>query len=179
MVLDVTLVNTQHYKVGIKGTVKQSRERSSALPYTLVSQPLKMESWSRPRLWSPTLLFSIYIYIYIYKTVFNPVNHELGTIPIRTIKIFLKKNIRFMIIFPKNKKQHRSHQDNKFISILLKSIDINQCSKKWTSSIFHPVEKHWYKLIHKKFTGLVATALNSVNTMSTVLDDNLAHVMIR
>ena len=30
-----------------------------------------------------------YIYIYIYKTVFNPVNtEELGTIPIRIIKIF-------------------------------------------------------------------------------------------
>ena len=28
------LLNTQHYKVGIKGKVEQSRERSSALPYT-------------------------------------------------------------------------------------------------------------------------------------------------
>ena len=26
MVLDVTLLNTQHYKVGIKGKVEQSRE---------------------------------------------------------------------------------------------------------------------------------------------------------
>ena len=31
MVLDATLLNTQHYKVGIKGKVEQSRERSSAL----------------------------------------------------------------------------------------------------------------------------------------------------
>ena len=30
----------------------------------------------------------IYIYIYIYKTVFNPVNLELGTIPSGTISIF-------------------------------------------------------------------------------------------
>ena len=30
----------------------------------------------------------IYIYIYIYKTVFNRVNPALGTIPIRTIRIF-------------------------------------------------------------------------------------------
>ena len=37
MVLDVALLNTQHYKVGIKGKVEQSRERSSALPYTSVS----------------------------------------------------------------------------------------------------------------------------------------------
>ena len=36
MVLDASLLNTQHYKVGIKGKVEQSRERSNALPYTLV-----------------------------------------------------------------------------------------------------------------------------------------------
>ena len=36
MVLDTTLFNTQQYKVYIKGKVKQSRERSSALPYTSV-----------------------------------------------------------------------------------------------------------------------------------------------
>ena len=30
------LLNTQHYKVQIKGKVEQSREWSSALPYTLV-----------------------------------------------------------------------------------------------------------------------------------------------
>ena len=32
MVLDASLLNTQHYK----GKVEQSRERSRALPYTLV-----------------------------------------------------------------------------------------------------------------------------------------------
>ena len=36
MVLDASLLNTQQYKVHIKGKVEQSRERSSALPYTLV-----------------------------------------------------------------------------------------------------------------------------------------------
>ena len=34
MVLDTSLLNTQQYKVRIKGWVEQSRERSSALPYT-------------------------------------------------------------------------------------------------------------------------------------------------
>ena len=34
MVLDAALLNTQHYKVWIKGKVEQSRERSSALPST-------------------------------------------------------------------------------------------------------------------------------------------------
>ena len=36
MVLDATLLNTQHYKVRIKGKVEQSREMSSAFPYTSV-----------------------------------------------------------------------------------------------------------------------------------------------
>ena len=36
MVLDTSLLNTQQYKVHIKGKVEQSRERSSALPYTSV-----------------------------------------------------------------------------------------------------------------------------------------------
>ena len=36
MVLDATLLKTQHYKVRIKGKVEQCRERSCALPYTLV-----------------------------------------------------------------------------------------------------------------------------------------------
>ena len=33
MVLDTSLLNTQQYKVRIKGKVEQSRETSSALPY--------------------------------------------------------------------------------------------------------------------------------------------------
>ena len=36
MVLDATLLNTQYYKGKGQGKVKQSREWSSALPYTLV-----------------------------------------------------------------------------------------------------------------------------------------------
>ena len=36
MVLDTSLLNTQQYKVRIKGKVEQSRERSSSLPYTSV-----------------------------------------------------------------------------------------------------------------------------------------------
>ena len=36
MVLDVALLNTQHYKVGIKGKVEQSSEWSSTRPYTSV-----------------------------------------------------------------------------------------------------------------------------------------------
>ena len=36
MVLDAALLNTQHYKVRIKGKIEQSREWSCTLPYTLV-----------------------------------------------------------------------------------------------------------------------------------------------
>ena len=36
MVLDTSLLKTQHYKIRIKGKVEQSRERSSTLPYTLL-----------------------------------------------------------------------------------------------------------------------------------------------
>ena len=36
MVLDAALLNTQHYKIRIKAKVEQSREYSSALPYTSV-----------------------------------------------------------------------------------------------------------------------------------------------
>ena len=36
MVLDTTLLNTQHYKVRFKGKVEQSWEWSSAFSYTLV-----------------------------------------------------------------------------------------------------------------------------------------------
>ena len=36
MVFDAALLNTQHYKVRIKGKVEQSRERSRALPFTSV-----------------------------------------------------------------------------------------------------------------------------------------------
>ena len=36
MVLDAALLNTQQYKVRIKSKVEQSREWSSALPYTSV-----------------------------------------------------------------------------------------------------------------------------------------------
>ena len=36
MILDTALLNTQHYKVRIKGKVEQSKKSSCALPYTSV-----------------------------------------------------------------------------------------------------------------------------------------------
>ena len=36
MVFDAALLNTQHFKVRIKGKIEQSREKCNALPYTSV-----------------------------------------------------------------------------------------------------------------------------------------------
>ena len=75
MVLDTSLLNTQQYKVCIKGKVEQSRKRSCTLPYTSVLKLLKREPSHRPRLRPPTLLICkysklyyqyLYTYIYIY-----------------------------------------------------------------------------------------------------------------
>ena len=53
MVLDTFLLNTQQYKIRIKDKVKQSRERSRTLPYTLVLQLLKRKPSGCPQLRSP------------------------------------------------------------------------------------------------------------------------------
>ena len=92
-----------------------------------------------------------HIYIYIYRLVIDPVNPKLGTIPSRTISIFkyriLKLNhptqelsankiygaknfFKKKKIKNKKKNNNRSYYNDKFIFILLKSIEINQCSKK-------------------------------------------------
>ena len=47
MVFDTSLLNTRQYKVRIEGKVEQSREKSSALPYTSL---LKRGPSRRPRL---------------------------------------------------------------------------------------------------------------------------------
>ena len=60
MVFDTSLLNTQHYKVWIKGKVEQSRERSSALAFTSVWYLLKREPSVHPQLWLPTLLKTIF-----------------------------------------------------------------------------------------------------------------------
>ena len=67
MVLDAVQLNTQHYKIWIKGKVVQSREWSRALLYTSVQLLLKRKPSGRPRLRSSTSYFTyMYIYIYIY-----------------------------------------------------------------------------------------------------------------
>ena len=50
MVLDISWLNTQQYKVRIKGKVEPSMERSNALPYSSVLKLLKSELSGHPRL---------------------------------------------------------------------------------------------------------------------------------
>ena len=61
MVLRASLLNTQHYKVRIKGKVEKSKEWSSTLPLHLSVVAIKREPSSLPRQKSPTLLFFAYI----------------------------------------------------------------------------------------------------------------------
>ena len=48
MILDTSLLNTQQYKVRIKGKVEQSRERSSALPLHLGVVAIEKEAFGSP-----------------------------------------------------------------------------------------------------------------------------------
>ena len=66
MVLDTTLINSQHYKVRIKGKVEQSRERNNALPTTQCCRYWKGSLWFTLDYGCPLYLY-IYIYIYILK----------------------------------------------------------------------------------------------------------------
>ena len=59
MVLDASLLNTQHYKVRIKGKVEQSRKGVAPSPTPWCSKLSKREPSGHPRLWSPTLLLLI------------------------------------------------------------------------------------------------------------------------
>ena len=54
MVLDASLLNTQHYKVRIKGKVEQSREGVAPSPTPWCSSYRKGSLRDYPRLWSPT-----------------------------------------------------------------------------------------------------------------------------
>ena len=63
MVLDTSLLNTQQYKVRIKGKVEQSWEKSIALAYTSVYQLLKKESghpWLQSFFYSGHILFQYF-----------------------------------------------------------------------------------------------------------------------
>ena len=56
MVLDVSLLNTQHYKVRIEGKVEQFRKRSNALPWC--------SSYRKGSIWV-TLKYGLQLYLLI------------------------------------------------------------------------------------------------------------------
>ena len=59
------LLNTQNYKVRIKGKMEQSREWINVLPYTSVEKLWKKLPSSHPRLRPPTLLILFQVTIFI------------------------------------------------------------------------------------------------------------------
>ena len=63
MVLDAALLNTQHYKVRIKGKVEQSRERSSALPQQLGVVAIEKGTFGSPS--TKVANFTNFTYSYI------------------------------------------------------------------------------------------------------------------
>ena len=65
MVLDTTLLNTQHYKVRFKGKVEQSWEWSSALPYTLGVVAIEKGAFGSPSTMVANFTLLIYIYNYV------------------------------------------------------------------------------------------------------------------
>ena len=75
MVLDAALLNTQHYKVSIKGIVEQSREWSSALSYTCVVT-IKKGASGHPWLKLPNLLLLI---MHIYNDVYHIITNTIWT----------------------------------------------------------------------------------------------------
>ena len=96
MVLDTSLLNTQLYKVRIEGKVEQSKERSTALPYTSVQQLLKRELSGHPQLRSPTLFFLlIYIYIYIYIQIDRQNDRQKEKVCLWMINIYVVPSISF------------------------------------------------------------------------------------
>ena len=70
MVHDAALLNTQYYKVRIKGKVEQSREWSNALPISL--DVVAIEKGAFESLLINVANF-IYIYIYIYTRCFRKI----------------------------------------------------------------------------------------------------------
>ena len=65
MVLDNSLFSTQHYKVGIKGKVEQSKKRSSVVPLHFGVVAIEKGTFESLDYCSQLTVY-IYIYIYIY-----------------------------------------------------------------------------------------------------------------
>ena len=85
MVLDASLLNTQHYKVRIKGKVEQSREVVAPSPTHWCSSYRK-----------GSLCSTIYIYIYIH----NSINTNILLFLANYFSLFPSKNFYLSILVP-------------------------------------------------------------------------------
>ena len=61
MVLDASLLNTQHYKIRIKGKVEKSWEKSCALPYILGVVAIEKGAFGSPS----TMVAQLYLLTYL------------------------------------------------------------------------------------------------------------------
>ena len=75
MVLDTTLLNTQHYKVRFKGKVEQSWEWSSALPLHLGVVAIEKGAFGSPS----TMVANFTFYLYLCYQVFKVTSESLRT----------------------------------------------------------------------------------------------------
>ena len=94
MVLDTSLLNIQHSKVGIKGKVEQSRERSNELPDTFCIVAIEKRAFGSLLTMVTNFTYYIYIYIYIYIQI------SLNIIDILCLHIFfwIRSNSRITFI---------------------------------------------------------------------------------
>ena len=77
IVLDASLLNTQHYK-GIKGKVEQSREGSNTPPQHLCVVANEKGAFGSPLTMVSQLYFYTYIHIYIYIYIYIYMLQKVG-----------------------------------------------------------------------------------------------------
>ena len=137
MVLDTSLLNTQQYKVHIKGKVEQSRERSSALPDISVWYLLKREPSGRPPLRLPTLLF-------FYLLIQPSTSSEFADVTNQNLKGYSDSTWYFMIIVNMSPVQPPSNLKN--VSPSIPQIDCrtyNKTTINWKYSTFSSTLMNW------------------------------------
>ena len=71
VVLDTSLLNTQHYEVHFKDKVEQSKERSSALPLNLGEAAIEKGAFE-----SPSTTVADFTYVIKFSLIFMCIEHE-------------------------------------------------------------------------------------------------------
>ena len=71
MILDTSMLKTMHYKIRIKGKVKQSRQRSSALNIHLSEEAIEKRVFESPSTTVANFTHFLYTYIHTYIYLVN------------------------------------------------------------------------------------------------------------